>query len=159
MFARTKKTISQIHSEFSNMGARASMNVAPAPRYVRFFSHHILILLRSAITPRDGLTIATRSAAAVTEKDHMASPVISMEPIVVVRPLAFRKRYANHAGSMATVTLVSNADFPQSKSAYPLTACGSDARSSSTVSDMSITQRGAAHSISVVTDTRCYCAH
>ncbi|GIS03310.1 MAG: hypothetical protein CM15mP105_0670 [Methanobacteriota archaeon] len=42
---------------------------------------------------------------------------------------------------MATVTLVSNADFPQSKSAYPLTAFGSDARSSSTVSDMSITQR------------------
>ena len=49
-----------------------------------------------------------------TANDQTASPCISIEPIVVVNPLAFKNRYAYHAGNTATVTDVSNADFAQS---------------------------------------------
>ena len=137
-------TISQTHWVLTGRrGAAKRRKVDPAPTYVRIFSHHILIALRSAITPRDGLMIATSNAAPETENDHIASLDIDLERTVVVRPFASKKRRANQNGRIAVVTLVSNADFPQSKNAYPLTAFGSDARSNSTVSDMSIMTRRA----------------
>ena len=66
------------------------------------------------MTPNGGLKTATSKVAIATESDHTASAVISIEPIVVVSPLASRNKYVNQAGRIATVTLVSNADLPQS---------------------------------------------
>jgi len=95
-------------------GAAKRRKVAPAPTYVRILSHHILIALRSAITPKEGLTIATRSAAPATEKDQIASLDNDFDSTVVVRPFASRNRTPNQNGRIAVVTLVSKADFPQS---------------------------------------------
>ena len=78
------------------------------------FNHLIFIRRLSAITPKGGLTTATISVAIATDKDHTASPVMVIDPRVVVRPLASRNKYAYQPGSKATVTLVSKADFPQS---------------------------------------------
>ena len=84
---------SQTHCiERSNIGAKANMNVEPAPRIVRILNHHILIARRSAITPKDGLATATKSAAMVTAKDQTASEVMSLPRIVASNPFAFRKR-------------------------------------------------------------------
>ena len=96
-------------------GAIANNIVEPAPTYVNILSHHILIARRSAITPKEGLTRATNNAAPETENDQIASPVKSIDPIVVVKPFAFKNKYENHKGSTATVTLVSNEDLAQSK--------------------------------------------
>ena len=49
-----------------------------------------------------------------TTKDHKTSAVMVIEPTEVVRPLASRNKYVYQTGSIATVTLVSNADLPQS---------------------------------------------
>ena len=88
-----KNTISHNHwASIGKIGANARRKVDPAPTYVRIRSHHIFILLLSAITPRDGLIIAINRVPIATANDHTASPCISIEPIVVVNPLAFKKR-------------------------------------------------------------------
>jgi hypothetical protein len=62
----------------------------------------------------EGLMRATNNAAPETENDQIASLDIDLERTVVVRPFASKKRRANQNGSIAVVTLVSNADLPQS---------------------------------------------
>ena len=65
------------------------------------------------MTTAEGLITATSSAAPDTEKDQIASLDIDLESTVVVRPLA-SKNSENQNGRIAVVTLVSNADLPQS---------------------------------------------
>ena len=57
---------------------------------------------------------ATSSAAPDTEKDQIASLDIDLESTVVVRPFASKNSSENQNGRIAVVTLVSNADLPQS---------------------------------------------
>ena len=85
-------------------------------QYVRVLSHHILIILLSAITPNDGAHIATSNAATITDIGKIASAVHSVPRILVVEiPFASANKYANHAGNTAVVTDVSKALFPNHK--------------------------------------------
>ena len=84
------------------------------PTRVRVLNHHILIILLSAITPKDGAQIATNNAPTITAPENMASAVHSEPRNFVEIPFASAKRYANHAGKTAVVTDVSNALLPQS---------------------------------------------
>ena len=80
-----------------------------------------MIILRSAITPREGAQIATSNAPIITAPENIASAVHSEPRILVEIPFASANRYANHAGKTAVVTDVSKALLPQSYAQYPRT--------------------------------------
>ena len=87
--------IKKIHihwNEMSKRGVSASMKTALAPSQVIHFSAFILNRLRSAMTPIDGLTMATRMVPMTTARDHAASEDISTPMTVPVKPLASRNR-------------------------------------------------------------------
>jgi len=95
-------------------GENASSMHDIEPTKVSVRSHHILIILRSAITPSEGAHIATNNAPNITAAENTASAVHSEPRIFVEIPFASANKYANHAGKTAVVTDVSNALFPQS---------------------------------------------
>ena len=99
--------------------ARSTHEIAPTQVSVR--NHQILIILLSAITPREGAQIATSNAPIITAAENIASAVHSEPRIFVEIPFASAKRYANHAGKTAVVTDVSKALLPQSYAQYPRT--------------------------------------
>ena len=103
-----------IQAEILKIGANAMRTTEPAPSQVIHLRATILMRLRSAMMPMDGLTIATINVANVTARAHAASEDISIPMPVPVNPLASRNSAANQAGRIAVVTLVSKADFPQS---------------------------------------------
>ena len=92
-----------------------------APTQVNVRSHQILIILLSAITPREGAQTATRRAPIITAAENIASAVHSEPRILVEIPFASANKYANQAGKTAVVTDVSKALFPQSYAQYPRT--------------------------------------
>ena len=112
--AKRNITISQIQEASPKSGAKARRKVPPAPTIVRILSHLILTSRLSAITPKGGLKIATERVAIAITKAQTASPVNVPKGVEAVNPFASRKRIAYHIGRIATVTLVSKADFPQS---------------------------------------------
>ena len=85
--------IAQIQpNETPRYGDKASNTQEIEPTNVSVLSHQILIILLSAITPRDGAQSATSNAPIITAAENIASAVHSEPRTFVDMPLASANR-------------------------------------------------------------------